>query len=237
MVPPSPLVNRINTMLLTVFFISEVTSLTLAIIFYLKKRNLLIQYFIPFLLTTVIVEFLGSLWNMHKIVFPKNAMYNVFTAFEFVFYAFLFSRHFKSRSLKTMTLWFIPFFLVAAALNIVLIQGFNKTFNTNILLLGSFFIVIFCCCFFYESVLPDQIDQQLSKQPFFWVCSGLLIYYLGSVIINALFTYLTSNDLLMEGIRIYNIINNSLNVVLYSSFCIAFLLCPNNKKKYSSQLS
>ena len=111
-----------------------------------------------------------------------------------------------------------------------ILQGFNKTFNTYTFLLGSFFIVIFCCCFFYESELPDKIDQQLAKQPFFWICCGLLIFYLGSVIINALYEYLRTNDLREEGIRIYGIINYSLNVILYSSFCIAFYLCRDNRK-------
>jgi hypothetical protein len=83
--------------------------------------------------------------------------------------------------------------------------------------------------------LLDKIDQQLSKQAFFWICSGLLIYYLGSVIINALFEYLRNNDLGEEGKKIYGTINHTLNVILYSSFCIAFFLCPNNKKTSSSQ--
>jgi hypothetical protein len=121
-------------------------------------------------------------------------------------------------------------FTLLVILNMLFVQGFNKTFNTYTFLFGSFFIVVCCCCYFYESVLPDKIDQQLSKQPFFWISSGLLIFYLGSVIINALFEYLRSNDLQAQGVRIYGIINHSLNVILYTSFCIAFYLCRNNRK-------
>jgi hypothetical protein len=96
--------------------------------------------------------------------------------------------------------------------------------------LGSFFIVVFCLFYFYESILPDQINSKLSMQPFFWICIGLLLFYLGSVIINALFEYLRSNDLYKEGVRIYAIINQSLNVILYCSFSISFFLCRNNRK-------
>ncbi len=212
-------------------FYFEIISLTFSVFFYLKKRNKLILYFIPFLFLTVTIEYVGGwyLFNGRR----NYWIFNVFTTIEFVFYAFLFYIHFKKDSLKKMVLFGIPFFLCCVILNLLFIQGFNKTFNTYTFLLGSFFVVVFCCSFFYESVLPDKIDQQLSKQPFFWICSGLLIYYLGSVIINALFEYLRNNDLGEEGKRIYGTINHTLNVILYSSFCIAFFLCRDNKKIFS----
>ncbi len=191
------------------------------------------MYFIPFLFVTVVVEFLGWWWTYHFDV-GKHGMYNLFTTVEFIFYTFLFYTHFTRRIFKTLSLIFIPVFILLSLLNILFMQGLNTTFNTYTFLVGSFFIVVFCCCFFYESVQPEKIDDQLSKQPLFWIASGLLIYYLGSVIINALFEYLRSNDLRDQGMRIYGIINKSLNVILYSSFCIAFYLCPNNRKTYSS---
>ena len=221
-------------MQISISLVFQILSFIISVFFYLQKRNKLILYFIPFLFSTVTIELIGR-WYLSKVV-RNYAMYNVFTTLEFIFYAFLFYLHFRSLFFKRMAILFIPAFLLTVILNIIFIQGLNKTFNTYTFLLGSFFVVVFCCCFFYESVLPDKIDQQLSKQPFFWICSGLLIFYLGSVIINALFEYLRNNDLQAEGIRIYGIINNSLNVILYSSFCIAFYLCPNHKKTSSSPL-
>lgn len=189
-------------------------------------------YFIPFLFLTAIVEIIGR-WGQLPKDFGKYAMYNIFTSIEFLFYSYLFYIHLNKPALKKVPLFFIPVYIISVSLNILFIQGFNKTFHSYTFLLGSFFIVVFCCCFFYESVLPEKIDEQLSRQPFFWICCGLLIFYLGSVIINALFEYLKSNDLRVEGRRIYDLINRSLNVILYSSFCIAFYLCPDNRKKYS----
>lgn len=216
-----------------IYLYFEIICLLTAIFCFLKKRNKLLTYFIPFLCLTVIIEVIGSLWTPQK-ASSKYSMYNVFTTLEFLFYAFLFHIHFRKLIFRRIALFFIPCFILIVVLNILFVQGLDKTFNTYTFLLGSFFIVVFCCCFFYESVLPDQVDKQLSRQPFFWICSGLLIYYLGSVIINALFEYLSTNDLRAEGQRIYGIINNSLIVFLYSSFCIAFYLCRNNKKTSSS---
>jgi len=219
-------------MRLSIDFYFEIISFLASIFFYIRKRNKIILYFIPFLFMTVTIESIGN-WYLSKDV-RNYAMYNVFTTVEFLFYSFLFNLSFKKPFFKKFVLFFIPFLVTVVIINILFIQGFNKTFNSYTFLLGSFFIVIFCCCYFYESVLPENIDIQLAKQPFFWITSGLLIFYLGSVIINALFEYLRSNDLQAEGVRIYGIINHSLNVILYSSFCVAFFLCQNNRKTSSS---
>ena len=221
-------------MFFSIDFYFQIISFLAALFYYIQKRDKIQLYFIPFLFLTVSVEFWGALGKFSD-MFSKMAMYNIFTTLEFIFYSSLFYIHFKRHVFKRAVLFFIPLFIISVGLNLAFVQGLNKTFHSHTFLLGSFFIVIFCCCFFYESILPDKIDQALSKQPFFWICSGLLIYYLGSVIINALFEYLVSNDLREDGKRIYNLINRSLNVILYSSFCIAFYLCPNHKKTSSSQ--
>jgi hypothetical protein len=213
---------------LGIYFYFQVLSFIATTILFIKKRNKLLLYFIPFLFLTIAVECTGA-WFVSRSI-RNYWIYNVFTTIEFVFYSYLFYLHLKKTVFKKIVVWFIPVFVLLVILNILFKQGFNKTFNTYTFLLGSFFIVIFCCCYFYESVLPENIDQQLSKQPFFWISSGLLIFYLGSVIINALFEYLRSNDLQAQGVKIYGIINHSLNVILYGSFCIAFFLCRNNKK-------
>ena len=215
-----------------IYFYFQVLSFIATTILFIKKRNKLLLYFIPFLFLTIAVECTGA-WFVSRSI-RNYWIYNVFTTIEFVFYSYLFYLHLKKTVFKKIVVWFIPVFVLLVILNILFKQGFNKTFNTYTFLLGSFFIVIFCCCYFYESVLPENIDQQLSKQPFFWISSGLLIFYLGSVIINALFEYLRSNDLQAQGVKIYGIINHSLNVILYGSFCIAFFLCRNNKKISSS---
>lgn len=190
--------------------------------------------FIPFLLLTVFVEFIGYLSVIYAVKEKNYWIYNVFTAFEFVFYAYLFMQYFKLPLLRKVAFYLIPLIIVFSICNFLFVQG-TEHFHTYTLLFGSFFLVLFCCCYFYEWVLPEQINQNLLKQPFFWVCVGLLLFYLGSVIINALYEYLRSSDMDEEGKHIYVMINRSLNVVLYSSFSISFILCRNNRKISSSQ--
>lgn len=215
------------------FLVAQIISFVVCLSLFRTLKSTNLRFFLPFLLLTIVVELVGS-WSIRNGI-RNYMMYNLFTGFEFVFYAFLFNRHFKLRIYKNLSAYFIPFYCLAVFINLSYIQGPNN-FHTYTFLLGSFFIVIFCCLFFYESVLPDQLENQLTKQPFFWVCTGLLLFYLGSVIINALFEYLRSFNMQEEGKRIYGIINQSLNVVLYSAFIFAFVLCRNNNKTYSLRL-
>ncbi len=216
-------------MLSSIYLLVQASSFLVCLFLFKTLKNTDLKYFLPFLLLTLVIELTGLWMTAHGI---KNyLLYNVFTTFEFVFYAFLFYKHYRKNNFKLLSLVFMPLYIIAVFINLMYYQGTEK-FHTYTFLLGSFFIVVFCCLFFYESVLPEYLENTLTKQPFFWVCTGLLLFYLGSVIINALFEYLRSFDMQIEGKKIYGTINQSLNVILYSAFIFSFILCRNNNKKY-----
>lgn len=215
----------------------EVSCLLVALFNYkYLKNNKGIHYFVYFLLTTVFVESLGVfVINSKKSGLVKfdrafqPMLFNVFTTIEFIFYSLIFIINIKLKSLRKLILFLIPVYITVVAYNLAFVQGIYK-FHTYSFLVGAFLMVVYSCFYLYESILPESLNIQLSKQPFFWVCIGLLIFYLGSVIINGLFEYLTTTSLKKQGTRIYILINNSLNVILYGSFSIAFILCRKNKK-------
>ncbi len=200
-------------------------------------------YFIPFLLTTVAVELTAKfiLTAKHEDIIVevdrsvRYMLFNVFTTAEFVFYSWIFLLYLSSKTLRKVIIILIPVYILLVTFNVGFIQGVNK-FHTYTFLVGAFLMVVYSCFFLYESILPESLNFKLSMQPFFWICIGLLIFYLGSVIINALFEYLTSTALMKQGTKIYSFINNGLNLILYGSFSIAFILCRNNRKTYSSPL-
>lgn len=220
---------------MSIDFFFEMLSLVIAIFCYKALKQTKMVYFIPFLLLTVVVEFIGYLAIVYEIRGKNYWLYNVFNLIEFLFYAYLFASNFQLKFLRVLAYASMPVLILFSSLNYIYIQG-SENFHTYTLLLGSFFMVFFCCCFFYEWVLPEQITQNLVRQPFFWICVGLLLFYLGSVIINALFEYLRSSDMIQEGKRIYVFINRSLNIILYTSFSISFLICRKNRKESLSQL-
>lgn len=212
-----------------IYLLVITSSMLVCLILYKSVKKTALKYFLPFLVLTIIVELSGLWMNQHGI---KNyLLFNVFTTVEFVFYSFLFFKHYRKNENKLLSLLFMPLYTLAVIINLIYFQGIER-FHTYTFLLGSFFIVVFCCLFFYESVLPEYIESTLTKEPFFWVCTGLLLFYLGSVIINALFEYLRTFDMQIEGKKIYSTINQILNILLYTAFLISFIVCRNNNKTY-----
>jgi hypothetical protein len=203
------------------------SCILVCLMLYKSVKKIGLNYFLPFLILTIIVE-LSGLWMIQNGI-NNYLLFNIFTTVEFVFYSFLFFKHYRKNKNKVLSLLFMPLYILAVTINLIYFQGIEK-FHTYTFLLGAFFMAVFCCLFFYESVLPEYVEIILTKQPFFWVCTGLLLFYLGSVIINALFEYLRNFDMQIEGKKIYSSINQILNIILYSAFLISFIVCRSNKR-------
>jgi hypothetical protein len=212
-------------------FYFEFLSFILSILFFRHLKNASILLFVPFLFLTVLIEFVGWCYHFFKIANKNYWIFNLFTTIELVFYAYLFSINFKNATLKKIATYFIPLLIIISILNYRYLQG-TAHFHTYTLLFGSFFMVIFCCVYLYELIITDAHNENLFKQPFFWICIGIFLFYLGSVIINSLFEYMLNNNLLSPGNNLYLLITRGLNMVLYSSFSISFILCNKNKKTY-----
>lgn len=208
----------------------ELIALLVALIFYKDLlRHSIFIYFIPFLVVTSIVE-ISALYKDRPL---KNIMYNYFLICQFLFYAFIFYKTLRFPNLKKIvTISFIVFILFFIY-NAIWGDGLY-VYQSYTSVLASFFIVIFICMFFYETILPQNSHAKLFTNPFFWIAVGLLFSKLGSVIIFAMFRFLGSIDLQNKGVVVFQTIIKSLNVILYGSFSIAFILCRNNKKISSS---
>jgi len=220
---------------MSVDFYFELLSFVLSVVFFKHLKNTTIVLFTPFLFLTVLIEFIGWCYHFFEANHTNYWLFNFFTTIELIFYAYLFSLNFKHTILKKIATYFIPLLMLISILNYTYLQG-KEQFHTYTLLFGSFFMVIFCCVYLYELIITDAHYETLFKQPFFWICFGILLFYLGSVIINSLFDYMLLNNLLSRGNNLYLLITRALNILLYSSFSISFILCNRNKKNYYSAL-
>ena len=216
-------------------FYFEIISFVLSLVFFKQLKNTSIELFVPFLFLTVVIEFVGWCYHYFEIANKNYWLFDFFTTIELIFYAYLFSLNFRTVLLKKLANTFIPILILFSIFNFTFLQG-KEHFNTYTLLFGSFFMVIFCCSYLYELIIIDSQQESLFFHPFFWICMGILLFYLGSVIINALFEYMFNNNLLTADNNLYLLITRSLNIVLYSSFSISFIICNKTKKAYYSSL-
>jgi len=204
----------------------ELLCLLIAIVNYKSlSRNTVFIYFIPFLAITAFVE----LYAIGKDRTSKTIFYNFFLLFEFLFYAFIYYYNLRNVRLKKYILFSCLVFLAFYLINLFFVYGLYE-FHSYTSILSSFLKVIFICMFFYETILPETLSTSLFLKPFFWVNVGLIFFSLGSVILLAMVNFLSSIDLQNKGIVVFKVIIKILNVILYGSLSLAFILCRNNKK-------
>lgn len=115
-------------------------------------------------------------------------------------------------------------------LNYGVITGPNKIAVIAIVFF-YFFNVLLCCGLLFKLAMRDEIFR-FSDQPVFWAASGLLIFSLGALVTLGMHQFIRVNQLTIHNKALYRVIMPALNVVLYSSFTYAFILCKLKKKSF-----
>ncbi len=205
-------------------FVSLLASLTL---YFQRKDDAWLRYFPPFLLVSVLVD-LASMLNLIKGDI-NHAAYNFFSLVEFIFYFFILREIIRSRLMKRIIQIVIFIYGALHLGNIIFIQKIYG-FPVTTYALGCLLIVAISIYYFYELFqIPQPVP--LVRQPAFWVCSGLLFFYCVTFPIFAPMNLLKGlpNVILKNLVEIIHV----LNVLLYSSFTIAFLCRPRTRKSMS----
>ncbi len=184
-----------------------------------------LKLFPPFLLTTIIVESIGSYIGSIRI--SNLTLYNFFTVFEFCFYLYVIRMIISNAQVKKVFLIAIVAYGSIAIINIIFIQKL-KAFHTMSYALGCLVIVAACVYYFFELFkLPKAV--KLVNNPAFWICSGLLFFYCCGFPLYGMFNFLSGISRLI--IRNFYSIIVILNIFLYSLFTIGFL-CRLKVRKY-----
>jgi hypothetical protein len=190
-----------------------------------KNYEFYLKLFPPFLLTTIIIEFVASYMSNAKM--NNMVLYNCFSTYEFCFYLFVIGHIVSSRKIKRlMWIGIIPY-AIAAFVNIFFIQD-PKVFHSTTYSIGCLLIVLYCIYYFLEIFrLPKSVSLKNSSS--FWICSGLLFFYICGFPLFGLINKLADISKLI--IRTFDEILTILNIFLYSLFTIAFL-CRLKIRKY-----
>lgn len=204
----------------------ECFALLISVIHYKNIRDKPLFWFIPFLSFMVAVELSG--WYIKQVLgIPNSWLYNISIPLEYIFYTFIFFRHYESplfKKIAAILLFVIP---AASIINIITIQGFYN-FNTNILLAGCCIMIILCCMFFID-LFKRETELILLKEPMFWITTGLLFFNLGEISYNLFFDYIIKHKH-DTGAKLFTSINSILVYVLYSFISIA-ILCTRKYHK------
>jgi len=169
-----------------------------------------------FLLITIIVEFVGN-WMLRK--FGSSVpLYNFYIVFNFVFFLYVLREIISDRGFRRVALFAIIAYQLFTLANIFFIQGLHL-WNSMSYSLGCLLIVGFCIYYFLELFRKPK-STRLTREPAFWIVSGLLFFYCCS------FPFLGLNNMLNNAPQVLknNLSNilSLLNILLYLLFSIAF---------------
>ncbi|HVV05203.1 MAG TPA: hypothetical protein VHC96_13325 [Puia sp.] len=198
----------------TLVIISFLASLTA---YFQKNTPRYLRLFPLFLLVTIIVEVVSTWMTLHN----RSALllYNFFGTFEFLFYIYVVRENIRSRRVKKLLLYTTWLFVLIVVINFLFIQR-TAGFNSFTYALGCLLIAVICIYYFFE-LFQSTTSVNLTRQPAFWICAGLIFFYACSFPVYALLNFLKeAPDIIKKN---FGVILLLLNVLLYSSFTIAFL--------------
>ena len=143
-------------------------------------------------------------------------VYNLFTVVSFLFFFYWFYTQLR----KTFVLWFSSGFMIITLYNLVTVHPL-KEFLYLTLYSGAVLVLIFTIAYFYR-LLNAEESIHFYKIQAFWICTGLLIYYIGILPLMALLEFPGFNRVHFQfAIMILNIFQYALNS--------KGLLCPQKK--------
>ena len=190
---------------------------------YSGQRHHYLKLFPPFLFATLVAESFGAYL---RYINKKNLyIYNFFTVLEFCFYMVLISLIISNPKAKMIIRICGLLYAIISIANILFFQGI-KTFHTITYCLGCLIIVGVCFYYFLELFRTPK-SVKLSKDPAFWICSGLLFFYCCGFPLYASINFWRRSEFMATA---FGNIFTILNIFLYSLFTIAFLC--NRTRKY-----
>jgi hypothetical protein len=198
----------------TLVIISFLTSLTA---YFQKGSPRYLRLFPIFLLVTIVVEIFSTWLAFHKK--STISLYNFFTSFEFLFYMYVVRENIRSLRVKRVLFYAIWLYILIVVVNFLFIQKISA-FNSFTYASGCLLIAVICIYYFFE-LFQSTTSVNLVRQPAFWICAGLIFFYACSFPVYALLNFLKEAPTIIK--KNFGVILLLLNVLLYSSFTIAFL--------------
>lgn len=155
-------------------------------------------------------------------------LYNILSSIEIMFFLWFFMQIIDNTAVKRIIKITIIIYPLIVLANKFLVQK-GLQYHSLTAGLGGLLVVVAAVYYFFELFDSDKIIN-LVREPAFWISSGLLFFYSCSFPLFTLITFFYSPS---DSIIFYLAdISSVLNILLYSSFIVAFL-CRIKIRKFS----
>lgn len=195
------------------FFISTSTysvALPLAIgLFRLKRLQIIQRYVFALVIVSILVELAAVL--LGRFLHLRNLpLVHVFSAVQFTLLWVIFAKRLIPPFSKKILLGILAIFWFFAIVCAIWIDGIYN-FNAHARSFEAILVIIFCLTYFYQRLRMLDLEN-LEADPLFWVTTGSLIYFSGSLILFIISNYILPDEAMsfsMWGVHgIFNTFNN-----------------------------
>ncbi len=180
---------------------------------YVRSLSFALKILFVFVVIAGALELTTSILSFHKV--NNLIFFHVFVYIEFSVIALIFFFSYDSVFWRAVSLLFLVAFLLFSVINNIWYETFDD-FNRNQRYAEGMLVIIMSGGY-YISLLRRPIHRYLERQPMFWLASGWLIYFAGT-----LYLFLFSKELLsmetQEWWTLHAILNISLNLIYLISF-------------------
>lgn len=114
--------------------------------------------------------------------------YHLFTAIEFTLYMLFFLQILYNIYVRKGLKWLILIFWLYKLLDVIVFTGTHH-FDTIAITLEAIICMI-CCLYFFHQTLQQLQVQHLERFTPFWVCTGILIYFSGNLLLFLFSSYI-----------------------------------------------
>jgi hypothetical protein len=203
----------------------ELICTGLAIRYYAALRYFKLAGLLPFLLLISLAEML-AIWQKEVLqVSTYGTNYGV-ALVELFFYSFLFMRFTSHRFLKRMIRWLLPVLLFILLVGYWFYTTRYLAFFYSLIIEG-FFLTACALGYLYFQFEEDRVEHP-SLDPVGWIAIGVMIFFSGISIVFSLYEFIRSQQIVIGGEQIYNLIPRILSIVLYSCISMAIITCKTN---------
>ena len=168
----------------------------------------------------LLVELVAAMLAYQRI--PNLFLGPLDSAGGFLLLSLVYRRALQSAAFTRVQPWLAGAFVLYASVSGLLLP--ETTRFKPLLQVVECLLVLLLVVLYFRRLLNELVVQQLTRDPMFWVSTGLLLYYLGKLQISLFSNYI------MQYSKQFNLVvwtvHALLLAVMYSCFCVALWMRP-----------
>ena len=185
-----------------------------------------LRMFARLCIITFLVELVGYLTREREL---NHWIYNIFHVFYYIYLANIFYHQLSNDKIKVLIPVFYVTLLLFVIYNTLFIQGLFSL-QTYTIVIGGGFIIFLSGAYFWELFISTD-HESITRDPFFWFCFGLILYFGGTIPFLGMFNYLSENFYDFT-VFYYRNFSNAFSILLSILIMVGFL-CRKTYQKLS----